>query len=332
MDPDRIGRLDGYELAAAGHLAEAEAWFRVRRLQAPDDQHALAALSLVYLAQGRYAEGVDGYELRSLVKAQAAPDAPWPHWRGEDLTGRRLVIFPEQGLGDAIQFARFAPLLQRSGADVTVLCQPPLTRLFSALGVRVVTALGAAEFPDPDFWVLSNSLLRCAGARADDVPGAPYLQASAKVSAGGHIGVVGGGNPHHHNDANRSLPPDAEAELLRLPGAFSLRPEATGAVDFQDTADIIAGLDLVITVDTSVAHLAGALGKPVWIMLPDHNTDWRWMRGREDSPWYPSARLYRQPAPGNWRGAGPNQERPQGLELGSSLAQERYRSRGLPTA
>ena len=301
MDRERTRRLDGYELAAAGRLTEAEAWFRVRRLQAPQDQRALAALSLVFLAQGRYAEGVEGYELRNLVRAGPAPQVPWPHWRGEDLTGKRLVIFPEQGLGDAIQFARFAPRLQRSGADVTLLCQPPLARLFSTLGVRVVAAAGAAEFPDPDFWVLSNSLLRCAGPRADDVPGAPYLRGSAKAPARGRIGVVGHGNPHHHNDANRSLPAEAEAELLRLPGAVSLLPEATGAGDLQDTADIIAGLDLVITVDTAVAHLAGALGKPVWIMLPDHNTDWRWMRGRDDSPWYPSARLYRQTAPGAWR-------------------------------
>lgn len=299
----KTGRLlkakaDGYALAAAGRLCGAEVWFRERLSMVPSDERAAYALSVVLLALGRYAEGVDGYELRHLFGSGALPDVPWPSWRGEDLNGRRLVIFPEQGFGDAIQFARFAPMLRQAGADVTLLCRPPLERLFSSLGVRVVAASGAADFPEPDYWVRSNSLLRCAGAVANDVPGAPYLDATPREWGG--VGVVGRGNPRHHNDASRSLPPELEGRLLALPGAKNLSPDITGARDFQDTADIIAGLDLVITVDTSVAHLAGALGKPVWIMLPEHNTDWRWMRGRSDSPWYPSARLYRQPSPGDW--------------------------------
>lgn len=112
------------------------------------------------------------------------------------------------------------------------------------------------------------------------------------------IGVCWKGNKEHANDANRSLDPRSARRLRRL--GMSLLPEHTGAWDFQDTADIIAGLDLVITVDTSVAHLAASLGKPTWILLPFVETDWRWMKGRTDSPWYPSATLYRQPAPGDW--------------------------------
>ncbi len=110
------------------------------------------------------------------------------------------------------------------------------------------------------------------------------------------------GNPGHRNDANRSLKPDQAADLLSLPGAISLRPEDTGAADFAETADIVAGLDLVISVDTAVAHLAGAMGKPVWILLPATGTDWRWLRDRTDSPWYPSAKLYRQSRGEGWDG------------------------------
>jgi ADP-heptose:LPS heptosyltransferase len=109
------------------------------------------------------------------------------------------------------------------------------------------------------------------------------------------------GNPGHANDAHRSLPDDFGRELLALPGAVDLDPSSTGARDFQDTAEIVAGLDLVISVDTSVAHLAGAMGKPVWILLPAVSVDWRWMSARADTPWYPSARLFRATEAGGWR-------------------------------
>ncbi|MBL8556316.1 MAG: hypothetical protein JNL41_18725, partial [Phenylobacterium sp.] len=131
------------------------------------------------------------------------------------------------------------------------------------------------------------------------LPSAPYLRAATRP-AGGRIGVATRGNPGHSNDAHRSLPADVAAELLALPGAMSLEPEATGAKDFAETAAIVAGLDLVIAVDTAVAHLAGALGRPAWILLPRIFTDWRWMEGRADSPWYPTARLFRQASPGDW--------------------------------
>lgn len=273
---------DGYGLAAMGHLEQAEKWFQAH---APDERYALA---VIRLALGRYAEAVDDYDLRPSRYA----NMPWPHWRGEDLFGKRLAIFPEQGLGDAIQFARFAPLLQRRGADVTLLCRPQLTRLFAQLDVRVLSAVGAVDFPDPDYWVRANSLIRCC-ASADAVPSEPYLSAEPRLSAGG-LGVAWRGNAQHPNDEHRSLPEALGHRLLSLPGAIELSPEATGASDMLETAEIIAGLDLVVSVDTSVAHLAGAMGKAVWVLLPSHNTDWRWMRGRSDSPWYPSATLYRQ--------------------------------------
>lgn len=286
---------DPFQLMLAGRLAEAEALFCAALQAAPDDRRLRYGRGVTLMALGRYAEGVDDYELR-----HSGPPGPWPLWRGEPVDGRRITIFPEQGLGDQIAFARFASVLRDQGADVTLLCAPQLVRLFSGLGVRVLAASGAVEFPDPDYVCFAGSLLRCARS-ADEVPGTPYLFGVPRPSAG-RIGVMTRGNPRQHNDANRSLPPEFAAELLDLPGAVSLQPEDTGAADLQDTADIIAGLDLVISVCTSVAHLAGALGKPLWVMPPAFDTDWRWMRGRSDSPWYPSARIYRQAQPGDWRG------------------------------
>jgi hypothetical protein len=217
------------------------------------------------------------------------PNLPWPEWRGERLEGKRLVVWPEQGLGDKIMFSRCLPLLK--GFDVTVLCEPALVRLFRQnFSVDVVEASGQTEFPDPNFWVMYGSLPLRVGA----LPSAPYLSVPPR-SLGG-IGVCAQGSPRHPNDANRSLFGEDAARLLSLPGAVDLSPEASGATDFADTAEIIAGLDLVITVDTSVAHLAGALGKPVWILLPSEGLDWRWGQIGASTAWYPSATLYRQGA------------------------------------
>jgi hypothetical protein len=198
-------------------------------------------------------------------------------------------------------YARFAPILKARGADVTLLSLPSLSRLFAAsLGVAVFAMSGKVEVPDPDLWVLTASLPARFGVTPGTVPAAPYLAAEPRA-AGGRIGVMARGNPRHPFDATRSLPPPEAERLLALPGAVDLSPAATGAADFLDTARVVSGLDLVVTVDTSVAHLAGALGTPVWILLPVEGCDWRWMDRREDSPWYPSARLIRQPRPGDWR-------------------------------
>lgn len=288
---------NGYQLAALGRLAEAEAWFRSCGPHlSPLETYALG---IVLLAQGRYGEGLAGYELRHAVLSPNRAPLPWSYWRGEDLYGKHLVIFPEQGLGDQIQFSRFAPILQERGATITLLCASALTRLFTSLDVPVTAASGQVSFPDPDYCVWSNSLLRVAGPSVEGVPGIPYLHVAPRAS-GARIGVAVRGNPSHPNDFHRSLPTAEVSRLLSLSGVINLDPSETGAADMLDTAQIVAGLDLVISVDTSVAHLAGALGKPVWVMLPDFNTDWRWMRGRPDSPWYPSARLIRQSTPGNW--------------------------------
>jgi hypothetical protein len=228
----------------------------------------------------------------------AAAPSGVPEWKGEPLDGKRLVLVPEQGLGDQIQFVRFTRLYAEMGADVTLMAREPLVRLFRMSGTNA--ASGPVDATSADFWSPLMSAMYRLGVTPRELPSAPYLFAEPK-GCGGRIGVAWNGNPQHHNDHNRSLPSQLGAELLALPGVISLKPEDTGAADFADTAAIVAGLDLVITVDTSVAHLAGAMGKPVWILLPEHGCDWRWMRGRTDSPWYPSATLYRQLAPGDWR-------------------------------
>jgi len=284
-------------------LDQAEASLREAMRLRPDDARTRHALGTVLMAQGRYRDGWPLYEARRDVPelGLSRPPLQHPEWQGEDLAGRSLVILPEQGLGDQIQYARFAPWLAAKGAKVTLICLPPLRRLFAAnLGVEVIGAEGRISFAPPDYWVLTSSIVGRTGLDIEAIPNAPYLRADPHPQAAGRIGVVTRGSPQHANDAQRSLPEDAARELMSLPGALNLQPESLGARDFLDTASVIAGLDLVITVDTAVAHLAGAMGRPVWILLPYLMTDWRWMTGRADSPWYPSARLFRQPAPGDW--------------------------------
>jgi len=180
---------------------------------------------------------------------------------------------------------------------VTLACSPPLVRLFRCLKVPLLAISPALRPPRADFHSLMMSLPGRLGATLETLPPAPYLSAPSGPRTSG-VGFVWRGNPEHPNDAARSMPsPDvldplrAHAELIDLQA-----PKG----DFLDTARRIQGLDLVITVDTAMAHLAGALGVPCWVMLPAHWTDWRWLRGRDDSPWYGSVRLYRQPEPGDW--------------------------------
>lgn len=251
------------------------------------------------LAEGQYAEGFKLYDAWREVMPEYAAEWPIPSWRGEDLSGRVFLVGGEQGFGDQIMFARFAKLLQARGADVVWLCKEPLTRLFAqCVGIRAITG-GSV---DVSFYCPSSRLPNLFFPPLLAPPNGPYIDPPPPNVVGGRaIGIVTSGNPKHANDASRSLTIEAAETLLGLPGAVSLLPEDTGARDFYDTASVIAGLDLVISVDTSVAHLAGAMGKPVWVLLP-YVADWRWQKGRGDSPWYPSARLFRQQTPGDWRG------------------------------
>lgn len=284
------------QLHKAGDLAGAERLLRALLARQPEDRAAAQNLGMNLMAQGRLQEGARLYEAR-LADGRCPPLA-FPRWSGAPLDGQRVLVWPEQGLGDQIMVARYAALLQRRGCDVTFVCSPVLHRLFDGrLPARVLPAAGTIEFPDPDVWLMAVSLVAAIGAPHGEL--APYLEVAPRP-APFRIGVAARGNPTHANDAHRSLPPEMAAKLIALPGAGSLLPEDTGCADMLETAELIAGLDLVISVDTSIAHLAGAMGKPVWVLLPAFGVDWRWMRERQDSPWYPSARLFRQPAAGDW--------------------------------
>ena len=232
-----------------------------------------------------------------------------PHWDGAPLNGRRLLLHGEQGLGDVLQFCRYAPLV--TGGEVVLEVHPPLARLLRNLpGISRVVARGET-LPMFDMHCPLMSLPRL----FPEIPPAPYLPAPLRRPNEGkkRIGLVWAGSSHHPDDRKRSLPRDLLAPLLAMSEIewFSLQmgsraPEGVTDLtpcigDFADTAEKLAGLDLLITVDTSIAHLAGAIGCPAWVLIA-YTPDWRWQLDRTDTPWYPSLRLFRQKAPGDWMG------------------------------
>lgn len=300
------------------HEAALESYRRALELD-PDDAESHWNEALALLAVGDYARGWQEYEWRWRNPALGMPrrDPGKPLWLGrEDLAGKTVLLHAEQGYGDAIQAIRYAPRVAARGARVVLVCQSSLRALFA--GVEGVSTVVKDDEPLPHFDCHAPlmSLPLAFGTTLETIPSAPYLRASSprKIESGKKlkVGLAWRGNPQFSRVRTKSFP---FAELLPLLGLepcafYSLQPGAaethaalidhTGDLeDFEDTAALIAGLDLVVSIDTAVAHLAGAMGKPVWILLPWH-ADWRWMRAREDSPWYPSARLFRQPAPGDW--------------------------------
>jgi len=299
-----LGRL--YQLTY--RWAEAEAAFQAALARAPGDAKARLALGYNHLAQGDYAHGWPLYEARKEIPSQNAPPLALPNeWAGEPLAGKHLLIWPEQGFGDQIQFARFAPVLREMGADVTLVAPVELTALFASLGVTVVEQpTGPITLPAPDYWTLLLSIPGRLGTTLETLPQPPYLSVPPERRAKwvghapeGSVGVVWRGRASHGNDAHRSLPSfEALAPLAEAGARLVDLSDPVG--DFADLGAVIEPLDLVVTVDTAAAHLAGALGKPCWVLLPWFRGDWRWLAGRDDSPWYPSLRLFRQPAFGDW--------------------------------
>ncbi len=247
------------------------------------------------LRYGKFKEGWELYEERS-NRRNWIGRLSFPEWRGEPV--RNLLVLPEQGLGDQIQFVRYVLELKARGIEVTLVTPPPLVRLFAALGVTVLAAVNGMEIARHDAWVMIASLPARLGADAETISGAPYLPAA---EGRGGIGLVTHGDPNYVADWNRSLPEDLAAEMRAWRGVQSLHPGDTGSKDMEETARIIDGLSLVISVDTAVGHLAGAMGKPCWLLIPQV-ADWRWLVGRDDSIWYARHRLYRQTEVGDWRG------------------------------
>lgn len=294
----------------------------------------LHSLGILYLLCGQFAKGWPNYEFRRITFQRhiySPPLGTIPYWHGESLSGKSLLLFFEQGLGDTIQFIRYLPQIWKMAAKVTVIVQSDLRQLLS---YSLKTELyDEKNLPNGhyDFACSLHSLPMIFKTSKATIPHqVPYLSSRKSIASkwsnslaelsGSHrfrIGVVWAGNPHHENDCNRSIPFAAFQQLfamqqidwisLQVGNRATDLPESSNVIslfpaltDFQETAGVIENLDLVITVDSSVAHLAGSMGKPTWTLLP-FDCDWRWQTAGDSSPWYPSMRLFRQSEPGNWQ-------------------------------
>ncbi len=298
------------------------------RALAIDPSYAMARYgrAVTLLAAGRLREGFREYN-HWRTHGIKPRQFPQPEWQGEPIREQTLFLHAEQGFGDAIMYARFLPEVRRRASRVILECRPELKTFFTHCAVADVVIAYDETIPPFDYFSSVASLPGIFGTVLDTIPHeTPYLKISATeilppAPAGLlKVGVVWAGNPLHHNDAARSMRFEDFAPILLVPGVafYSLQlpvraqdeagfrslanvVEVSGRFkSFLETAAIVAQLDLVIAVDTAMAHLAGALGRPVWTLLP-FAPDWRWMLNREDTPWYPNMRLFRQKQRGEWQ-------------------------------
>jgi Flp pilus assembly protein TadD len=322
----------GSILTDLGALSEAEAAFRSAVTLNPGSAYNAACLGLHLMSMDRWQEGLPLYESRHYAFATQEPgprDVSFPRWNGESLAGKSLLIWPEQGLGDQIQLVRYIGRLREKGASrITLICDPSLRTLFHSVD-RVDAVMSASEFyeagaPSHDFWTFNFSIPLNLGEIPASIPvQAPYLRSTKELEAKWRpllgdsskkkIGLVWQGSRTNSADITRSLPGIHVLEpLWHVADSifFSLQKDATKSEtegtplvclgdqisNFADTAAIVSQLDLVVTVDTSVAHLSGALGKETWVLLPNVAIDWRWKHEGSASMWYPGVlRLFRQP-------------------------------------
>jgi tetratricopeptide (TPR) repeat protein len=316
-------------------LDEAIAAYRQAIALKPDFSDAHYNLSLALLKKGDLREGWEEYEWR--WKSTNFPSTPrnfdQPAWDGGSFATRTLLLHGEQGFGDAIQFIRYLPLVAQRGGKIIVECRAELRELFGAIGSGSQIVVRGQPLPRFDLHCPLLSLPRAFGTTLSDLPREiPYLRADKEGVKNWRrrlgddrtnlqVGLAWAGSHTHKNDRNRSLQlarlaplarvpgvrlvslqvGKAAAETTALPSGMEIADWANELKTFADTAALIANLDLVIAVDTAIVHLAGAMGKPVWVMLP-FVSDWRWLLEREDTPWYPTMRLFRQTSRGDWEG------------------------------
>ncbi|MFL9998000.1 tetratricopeptide repeat protein [Paraburkholderia sediminicola] len=320
----------GCALVGLARYDEADESFRQAIRLDPALSESHDQLGMSFLRRGDFLQGWDLFEHRKTTAAglRNYRRPAFAEWQGEPLAGKRLLLVREQGVGDQIQFIRFAPVLEQLGATIDAWVAPELAELCRCMpGINQV--LTEAPVQEYDYWCHVMSVP--SRLRISPIPCAPYMfadrtradiwRASTNRLAGDarKVGLVWAGNPDHYYDAFRSLRLSALEPLAEVPGNawfaiqkgpaqaelagvaqhWPIHVSADELQDFADTAALIENLDLVITVDTSVAHLAGALGKPVWVLLAAQ-PDFRWMMSRSDSLWYRSARLFRQTTLGEW--------------------------------
>jgi Flp pilus assembly protein TadD len=342
----------GVALSDQGNYEEALTWIRASLQRHPDSPEALDNLGMTLARQGNWDKALACYEWRMRCRNYHGLILNRPRWTGQTLPDRSILLHAEQGLGDALQFIRFAALVKQRSGRVLVAAPSPLLRLLARFpGVDQVVDWQSA-IPDHDLQAPLMSLPAILGTTLDNLPAVvPYLSADSPTielwrkvveqslnrALGGaaqspttprrelRIGIAWQGNPRNRVDRSRSFPLRHFEHLARLPGVCLISLQKDHGLeqlrdldgrfpvteldghphsvehdrDLLDTAAVMSHLDLVVTPESAVAHLAGSLGVPVWVALSAAG-DWRWMIDREDSPWYPTMRLFRQPTPGDW--------------------------------
>jgi Tfp pilus assembly protein PilF len=321
----------GILLKSIKQSERAEYWLKQAIKSQPDYGPAEFALATLYLREGRYADGWKLYDASRLLKVKNRAGSI-PIWQGEALAGGKLLLFYDQGFGDTIQFVRYVDMAAALGAKIVLWVQAPLRALLETSYPELDIYAGAARPAEQfDYACSLMSLPKVFHTTMSTIPrGIPYIQATPACMekwqnrlAGVNplkkkkIGVVWAGNPKHNDDQNRSIAfslfhslfsgkdvlwvsLQAGQRALDLTGASARVIDYSAEfLDFSQTAGLIANLDLVITIDSAVAHLAGAMGKTTWLLLP-FSPDWRWHMERRDSPWYSTMRLFRQTASGDW--------------------------------
>jgi len=339
LDSDSVKTLGSLGAFYMGQMELEKALTYLEKAIALDPSFAGAYWnrSLILLLQGNFKEGWRTYDARfdspDVVQRYGRREFGRPMWEGQPIPGKTLLVYAEQGFGDSFQFCRYLPLVQQRVERMVFESRPELMCLWRTLPGEIECVVRRDDFREPalhfDYHIPLMSLPRIFNTELETIPAqAPYLHAEPALvqqwgeriqNDGLKVGLVWAGSPGHKSDRYRSmslaqLSPLAQLsnvtfyslqkgpaaqQIATAPAGMKLVDLGAEISDFADTAAIIANLDLVISVDTSVAHLAGALGKPVWVMLY-YPPEWRWLLDRDDSPWYPSMRLFRQDASRDW--------------------------------